>query len=55
MRVPTLILHDGEAVSMLVGWEYGEYFWDAILDAGETLGIAARAPARPPVARRRSR
>jgi hypothetical protein len=45
MRVPTLILHDGEAVSMFVGWEYGEYFWDAILDAGETLGIAARTPA----------
>lgn len=34
MRVPTVILHDGEGVVMLVGWEYGEYFWDAILDAG---------------------
>lgn len=45
MRVPTLMLHDGEAVSMFVGWEYGEYFWDAILDAGATLGIAARTPA----------
>jgi len=45
MRVPTLMLHDGEAVSMFVGWEYGEYFWDAILDAGETLAIAARTPA----------
>jgi sarcosine oxidase gamma subunit len=45
MRVPTLILHDGEAISMFVGWEYGEYFWDAILDAGATLGIAARSPA----------
>jgi len=30
---------------MFVGWEYGEYFWDAILDAGATLGIAARTPA----------
>ena len=39
------LLHDGEAVSMFVGWEYGEYFWDAILDAGATLGIAARTPA----------
>ena len=45
MRVPTLMLHDGEAVSMFVGWEYGEYFWDAILDAGATLGISARTPA----------
>jgi glycine cleavage system aminomethyltransferase T len=45
MRVPTLVLHDGEGISMFVGWEYGEYFWDAVLDAGATLGIAARAPA----------
>ena len=45
MRVPTLIVHDGEGISMFVGWEYGEYFWDAILDAGATLGIAARTPA----------
>jgi glycine cleavage system aminomethyltransferase T len=40
MRVPTLVLNDGDGVVMLVGWEYGEYFWDAILDAGATLGIA---------------
>jgi glycine cleavage system aminomethyltransferase T len=45
MRVPTLVLHDGEGISMFVGWEYGEYFWDAILDAGATLGIGARTPA----------
>jgi glycine cleavage system aminomethyltransferase T len=45
MRVPTLVLHDGEGISMFVGWEYGEYFWNAILDAGATLGIAARTPA----------
>jgi glycine cleavage system aminomethyltransferase T len=45
MRVPTLVLHDGEGISMFVGWEYGEYFWDAVLDAGATLGIAARTPA----------
>ena len=30
---------------MFVGWEFGEYFWDAILDAGATLGIAVRTPA----------
>ena len=45
MRVPTLIVNDGDGISMFVGWEYGEYFWDAILDAGATLGIAARTPA----------
>jgi sarcosine oxidase gamma subunit len=39
MRVPTLVLNQGDRVLMLVGWEYGEYFWDAILDAGATLGI----------------
>jgi sarcosine oxidase gamma subunit len=45
MRVPTLVLNEGEHVSMFVGWEYGEYFWDAILDAGATLEIGARTPA----------
>jgi sarcosine oxidase gamma subunit len=44
MRVPTLIVNEGESISMFVGWEYGEYFWDAILDAGETLGIGPRTP-----------
>jgi len=45
MRVPTLVLNEGGHISMFVGWEYGEYFWDAILDAGEPLGIGARTPA----------
>jgi hypothetical protein len=52
MRVPTLVLNEGDRVLMLVGWEYGEYFWDAILDAGVTLGIApvsAEAVAREAV------
>jgi hypothetical protein len=40
MRVPTLVLNRGGDLVMLVAWEYGEYFWDAILDAGETIGIA---------------
>jgi glycine cleavage system aminomethyltransferase T len=39
MRVPTLVVNQGEGVLMLVGWEFGEYFWESILDAGETLGI----------------
>jgi hypothetical protein len=40
MRVPTLVLNRGDDLVLLVAWEYGEYFWDAILDAGETIGIA---------------
>ncbi len=40
MRVPTLVLNRGDDLLMLVAWEYGEYFYDAVLDAGETLGIA---------------
>ena len=40
MRVPTLVLNRGADLAMFVAWEYGEYFWDAILDAGETIGIA---------------
>jgi glycine cleavage system aminomethyltransferase T len=49
MRVPTLVINQGPLVLMLVGWEFGEYFWEAILDAGETIGItpvsvAAAAP-----------
>ena len=40
MRVPTLVLNRGDDLVMLVAWEYGEYFWDAILDAAETIGIA---------------
>ena len=40
MRLPTLVLNRGDDLVMLVAWEMGEYFWEAILDAGETLGIA---------------
>jgi hypothetical protein len=40
MRVPTLVLNRGDDLVMLVAWEYGEYFWEAILDAGETIGVA---------------
>ena len=40
MRVPALVLNeDGERYRMLVGWEVGEYFWDAILDAGHNFAI----------------
>jgi glycine cleavage system aminomethyltransferase T len=51
MRVPTLVVNRGDDFLMLVAWEYGEYFFDAILDAGETLGIArAGAVVRAPAA-----
>jgi sarcosine oxidase gamma subunit len=49
MRVPTLVVNEGESIAMFVGWEYGEYFWDAILDAGETLGIGPRTPVQAAV------
>ena len=49
MRVPALIVNEGESIAMFVGWEYGEYFWDAILDAGETLGIGPRTPVQAAV------
>jgi sarcosine oxidase gamma subunit len=45
MRVPTLIVNEGESIAMFVGW----YFWDAILDAGETLGIGPRTPVQAAV------
>ena len=39
MRVSTILLNRGESFLMLVGWEFGEYFWEAIRDAGVNLGI----------------
>ena len=47
MRVPALVLNRGADLVMLVAWEYGEYFWEAILDAGETIGIARAGAAAP--------
>jgi sarcosine oxidase gamma subunit len=49
MRVPALIVNEGESIAMFVGWEYGEYFWDAIIDAGQTLGIGPRTPVQAAV------
>ena len=34
------------AAPMLVGWEFGEYFWEAILDAGVNLGITPVSASR---------
>lgn len=48
MRVSTIVLDRGADFVMLIGWEFGEYFWEAILDAGVNLGIApVTAPAVP--------
>ena len=34
---------------MFVGWEFGEYFWEAMLDAGARSGSRRLVPAsRPP-------
>ena len=40
MRAGTIVLNEGDRFRMLVNWEVGEYFWDAILDAGVNFGIA---------------
>lgn len=39
MRVSTILLNRGDSFLMLVGWEFGEYFWESIADAGVNLGI----------------
>ena len=39
MRAQTIAVNLGEHVLMLVGWEFAEYFWDALLDAGGELGL----------------
>jgi len=39
MRVSTIVLNRGDSFLMLIGWEFGEYFWEAIRDAGVNLGI----------------
>jgi glycine cleavage system aminomethyltransferase T len=40
MRAGTIVLNEGDRFRMLVNWEVGEYFWEAILDAGVNFGIA---------------
>ena len=40
MRCPAIVLNEGgDRIRMLVGWEFGEYFWEAMLDAGVGYGI----------------
>jgi heterotetrameric sarcosine oxidase gamma subunit len=41
MRAGTIVLNeDGHQFRLFVGWEFGEYFWEAMLDAGVNFGIA---------------
>ena len=48
------MLNEGDRFRMLVGWEFGEYFWEAILDAGAQLrdraGLARAVALRERVA-----
>jgi len=39
MRAQTIAVNLGEHVLMLVGWEFAEYFWEALLDAGAEIGL----------------
>jgi hypothetical protein len=48
MRCPSLTLNAGDHIVMLIGWEFGEYFWEAILDAGVNHGITPVSPAGVP-------
>jgi sarcosine oxidase gamma subunit len=34
-----IVLNEGDALLLLVGWEYGAYLWHAALDMGEPLGV----------------
>jgi hypothetical protein len=41
MRAGTIVLNvGGNRIALFVGWEFGEYFWEAMLDAGVNFGIA---------------
>jgi heterotetrameric sarcosine oxidase gamma subunit len=42
MRVQATVLNEGDdRITMLIGWEFGEYFWESIIDAGHGFEIAA--------------
>jgi sarcosine oxidase gamma subunit len=36
-----IVLNEGDALLLLVGWEYGGYLWEAALDLGEPLRLVA--------------
>jgi sarcosine oxidase gamma subunit len=39
MRCGSIILNDDDRFWVLCGWEFGEYMWESLLDAGAMLGI----------------
>jgi hypothetical protein len=42
-RCPAIVLNEGgNRLLILVGWEYGAYLWETVLDAGAPLAIAPR-------------
>jgi hypothetical protein len=42
-RCPAIVVNEAEdRLLVLVGWEYGGYLWETVLDAGEPLGLAPR-------------
>jgi sarcosine oxidase gamma subunit len=42
-RCPGIVVNEGDdRLILMVGWEYGAYLWETVLDAGAPLGIAAR-------------
>lgn len=40
MRCPSIVLNDDGRFWVLCGWEFGQYMWESLLDAGEPVGIA---------------
>ncbi len=41
MRCPSIVLNDDGRFWVLCGWEFGEYMWESLLDAGVNHGITA--------------
>jgi hypothetical protein len=41
VRCPGIVVAEAvDRLLVLVGWDYGAYLWDTVLDAGEPLGLA---------------
>ena len=37
MRCPSIVLNDAGRYLVLCAWEFGEYMWEALLDAGHSF------------------
>jgi sarcosine oxidase gamma subunit len=45
-RCPGIVVNEGAGrLLLMVGWEYGAYLWETVLDAGAPLGIRPRTEA----------